>query len=343
MTALTKYAKLEGTGLWAPTGPDQRREVIVSLGEATLVMLDARSSNVLSHWSLAAVERLNPGETPAVYSPDADPGETLELDDPLLIDALETLRAALDPPPGLLQRLRKFAILGAVGVTVALGVIVVPNALVDHTASVVPLAKRVELGEAMLADLSQTGARVCTGALGTGALAALHRRVIDGPGRLVVVDGLTTPSPRVQHMPGRLYVIDSRLIDAAETPEELGGAILVAAARHASDDPLRPLLRHAGSVATFRLLTSGDLPLNALRGHALALLRAPARVPAAEGVIAQFQRAGLSPRAFLLSTTAMDPARDALTPALRALEAGDPATGLISDGQWVSLLNLCAE
>ena len=342
MTALKKYAKLEGMGLWAPTGPDQRREVIVSLGDATLVIMDGRSSLVLSHWSLAAVERLNPGKSPAIYSPDADHAETLELDDPLLIEALETLRAALDPPPGLLARLRRAAIVGAVVVTAALAVFVVPNALAEHTASVVPLAKRTELGEAMLADLSQTGARVCTGGLGTAALAALHRRVIDGPGRLVVVDGLDTPSPRVQHMPGRLYVIDARLLDTAEAPEELAGAILLAVARHAAEDPLRPLLRHAGSVATFRLLTSGELPLESLRGHALALLRAPARGPSAEGASAQFQRAAVSPGAFVAAATALDPARDALAQSLRAVDLAQ-AGPLMSDGQWVSLLNLCAE
>jgi hypothetical protein len=342
MTALKKYAKLEGMGLWAPTGPDQRREVIVSLGDATLVMMDARSSLVLSHWSLAAVERLNPGKMPAIYSPDADHGETLELDDPLLIEALETLRAALDPPPGLLARLRRAALVGAVVVTGALAVFVVPSALVEHTASVVPLAKRTELGEAMLADLSQTGARVCTSGLGTAALAALHRRLIDGPGRLVVVEGLDTPNPRVQHMPGRLYVIDARLLDGAEMPEELAGAILLAVARHATDDPLRALLHHAGSVATFRLLTSGDLPRTALRGHALALLRATPRLPNADGAIAQFQRTGLSPRAFLTATALLDPSREALRADLQALDL-PLSGGLISDGQWVSLLNLCAD
>ncbi|MFN4056756.1 MAG: hypothetical protein ACK4HW_01055 [Roseinatronobacter sp.] len=342
MTALKKYAKLEGLGLWAPTRPDQRREVIVSLGDATLVMMDARSQIVLSHWSLAAVERLNPGKMPAVYSPDADHDETLELDDPLLIEALETLRAALDPPPGLLARLRRAALVGAVAVTAGLAVFVVPSALVEHTTSVVPLAKRTELGEAMLADLSQTGVRVCTGGLGTAALAALYRRVIDGPGRFVVIEGLDTPNPRVQHMPGRLYVIDARLLDTAEAPEELEAAILLAVARHAAEDPLRPLLRYAGSVATFRLLTSGDLPLTAMRGYALALLRATPRGPSAEGAVAQFQRVGLSPRAFLIASTALDPARDALAPSLRALDLPETG-GMISDGQWVSLLNLCAE
>lgn len=343
MTALTKYAKLESMGLWAPSRPEQRREVVVTLGDTTLIVLDARSSSVLSHWSLPAIERLNPGEVPAIYSPDIDRAETLELSDPLFVDALETLRAAFDPPPGLLARLRRAAILGVLAVTVALAVFVVPKALVDHTVAVVPLPKRVELGEAMLADLVQSGAIVCSDGLGTGALAALHRRLIDGPGRIVVIDNLTTPNPRVQQMPGRLYVIDRRLLDSAETPEELGGAILIASARQATENPMRALLRYAGNVATFRLLTSGELPQSALHGHALAQLQATPRVPSPDDVLAEFGRVGLSPRAFLTSTTAMDPARDALAPALRTLDIPDTGTGLINDGQWVSLLNMCSQ
>ena len=341
MTALKKYAKLEGPGLWAGSGPDQRREVIVAFGDATLIIMDSKSEQVLSHWSLPAVERLNPGKRPAIYSPDAENSETLELDDDLLIEALTTLRAALNPPLGLFQRLRRAAIWGAAVAGVALGVFVVPSTLAKHTTSVVPMAKRVELGEAMLTDLSQEGARICQGGLGVNALAALQRRLFDGPGRLVVVDGLEMPNPRVQHMPGRLFVIDARLLDAAESPEELAGAILVAASRTTADEPLRALLRYAGSLATFRLLTSGDLPVRALRGHASALLRAPARLPDADAALAQFTRAGVSPLAFITSPVAMDPARDTLAPALRMGPAISQAAPVLSDGQWVSLLALC--
>lgn len=341
MTALTKYAKLEGSGLWAASGPDHRREVIVAFGDATLIILDSKSEQVLSHWSLPAVERLNPGKRPAIYSPDAEHSETLELDDDLLIEALTELRAALNPPLGLLQRLRRGALWGAAVAGLALGVFVVPSTLAKHTTSVVPSAKRVELGESMLTDLSQEGARICLSGLGANALAALQRRLFDGPGRLVVVDGLDTPGPRVQHMPGRLFVIDARLLSVAESPEELAGAVLVAATRAAIGDPLGDLLRYAGSLATFRLLTSGDLPARALRGHASALLRAPAEVPDADAVLEQFVRTNVSPLAFALSPAAMDPARDALAPALRAAPPVAQAGAVLSDGQWVSLLALC--
>ena len=79
-TALKKYQKLESPGLWREAPELQRREVVVAFGEASLTLSDPRTDSALSHWSLPAVERLNPGETPALYSPGRDALETLELD-----------------------------------------------------------------------------------------------------------------------------------------------------------------------------------------------------------------------------------------------------------------------
>ena len=71
MTALKKYARLEATALWR-AGPDvQRREVIVSIGDATLVISDLKDQ-ALTHWSLAAVDRAKPAlrfSTPTAIRP----------------------------------------------------------------------------------------------------------------------------------------------------------------------------------------------------------------------------------------------------------------------------------
>jgi hypothetical protein len=92
MTALTKYQRLECPGLWRASPEDQRREVEVRFGEATLILIDPKSGSALSHWSLPAVERLNPGEDPPLFTPGTDALESLELTDPDMIDALQTVR-----------------------------------------------------------------------------------------------------------------------------------------------------------------------------------------------------------------------------------------------------------
>ena len=95
MTALKKYQKLESPGLWRDTPQDQRRNVVVSFGAASLILSDPKTDLALSHWSLPALERRNPGALPALYAPGHDASETLELDDADMIAALETVQAAL--------------------------------------------------------------------------------------------------------------------------------------------------------------------------------------------------------------------------------------------------------
>ncbi|MFB0940720.1 MAG: hypothetical protein QMB34_07215, partial [Paracoccaceae bacterium] len=93
MTALTQYSRLEATALWRQTPEAQRREVIVSIGDATLVIANI-NDQALTHWSLAAVVRANPTVSPAVFHPDGDPSETLEFSDDAteMVEAIEKLR-----------------------------------------------------------------------------------------------------------------------------------------------------------------------------------------------------------------------------------------------------------
>ncbi|MDA0961937.1 MAG: hypothetical protein O2898_03345, partial [Proteobacteria bacterium] len=139
MTALKKYQRLEATGLWRPAPGEQRREVIVSVGDATLVITDTKDQP-LAHWSLAAIERQNPGERPAIYSPDGDPGETLELaeGEDQMIRAIEKLRSAIErsrPHPG---RLRLVSVGLSCLAVVALAVFWLPGAMLRHATEVVP-------------------------------------------------------------------------------------------------------------------------------------------------------------------------------------------------------------
>ena len=55
MTALDQFARLECTGLWRENENAQRLEVIVSLGEATIV-INHKLGGALAHWSLPAVD-----------------------------------------------------------------------------------------------------------------------------------------------------------------------------------------------------------------------------------------------------------------------------------------------
>ncbi|NJM84589.1 MAG: hypothetical protein HC844_21050 [Tabrizicola sp.] len=265
MTALKKYQRLECIGLWREAADDQRREVGVRFGEATLILSDPKSDTALSHWSLPAVERSNPGEMPAIYMPGADATETLELSEPEMIAALEAVRGAVDaaiPKPG---RLRGLLFGGATLAILATVVLWLPGALVAHTASVVPEAKRAEIGQRELTDLTRLTGAPCADPLGLQALAALSERIF-GP--------VNTPSLHVMpegfdgalHLPGDVILISRKLIESSSGPEAAAGAALMERLRAKRNDPIVAVLEHAGLASTFRLLTSGDLPDGSLDG-----------------------------------------------------------------------------
>jgi len=340
MTALTKYQRLEGQGLWRADPAEQRRDVVVALGHASLVISDLRSGAVLSHWSLPAVRRLNPSRVPAIYAPGEDAqSETLELDDETLIGALETIRSALVHRPRLRHLRRGLGALAAV-LAVGLGVFWLPGALVNHTAGIVPSAKRAQIGREALEALTATvpGARVCADPAGRQALVTLRSRVLEGSDRVAVVDGL--PGLEAAHLPGRLVVIGRGLLERLDSPEALAGYMMAEILAAEADDPLRALLSHAGTRATFALLTTGELPVEAFANYARLRLAQPMAVPDAAALAARFNALEVPVSAYAVS---LPDTAGALAQAL----ADQPASGtrgtarLLSDGEWITLQGIC--
>ncbi|MEX3316823.1 hypothetical protein [Sulfitobacter sp. PS-8MA] len=335
MTALTKYARIEATGLWRP-GPDaQRREVIVSIGDATLVISDLKDQ-ALTHWSLAAIERANAGQRPALYHPDGDASETLELpdDETEMIEAIEKLRRAINrsrPRPG---RLRWLGVAVSVAVVAALALFWMPGALRDHALKVVPEVKRASLGAALLDRLERVSGPVCETPTGSAALSRLAKRL--EAGRLAVLPDMTRPS---LHLPGRLIVLDRSVLEDHEEPDVAAGYVLTEDVARAAHDPLRDLLDTVGLRETFRLLTTGDIAPEALNSYAETLLTRKTAVPQIEPHLARFAQAELrsTPYAY---------AKDITGENTLPLIEGDPMTGkltapLLSDADWLRLQNIC--
>lgn len=338
MTALKKYQRLECSGLWRETPQDQRREVLVRFGEATLTLSDPKSGEAISHWSLPAILRLNKGEEPPVFAPGLEAAESLELTDPDMIAALDAVRAAVKaaiPRPG---RLRGLVVGGIAASVLALGLFWLPGALVGHTASVVPPAQRAQIGQRVLDDLSRVTGAPCDNQLGLEALARLSDRVfgpVDTPILYVMPDGVEQPL----HLPGDVIILPRRLIEQANGPEAAAGAALVERLRARAADPIVPLLDYAGLRATFQLLTTAALPDDALKGYGEAALRAaPLALPEAQ-LIAAFEAAQIPATPYAL---AVDPDGSVTG----GLAAADPYKGLapsplMPDEYWVALQGIC--
>ena len=337
MTALSKYQRLETFGLWRSTADAQRREVLVSFRDATLILSDSRSELALGHWSLPAIVRLNPGQMPAIFAPGVDGDETLELEDSDMVAALETVQravAAKRPRPGR----GRLGLLAAMFVAVAaLAVFWFPVVLVGHTAEVLPVSKRVQIGRVILGQITPRTGVACAQPAGVAALTRLVDNLL-GPNAGVQVLIMPDVPKASLSLPGGFLVLNRGLLDLEDSPELVAAHILAELLRGQAHDPMLDVLDWAGLRATLALLTTGDLPTVALQGYADRLLVAsPARVlPAA--LLAAFADKGVpaSPYARHLPLTEAAP-----------LLAGDPLAqtpppaALASDADWVRLQGIC--
>ena len=339
MTALRKYQRLESSGLWRESPLDQRREVLVRLGEATLTLSDPRSGEALSHWSLPAIGRIDKGDGPPVFAPGPEASESLELTDPDMIAALDMVQAAVRAANARPGRLRGLALGSSALAILAIAVFWLPGALVSHTASVVPPAQRAELGQRVLDDLVRVTGAPCDNQLGLEALALLAGRVfgpVDTPILYVLPEGVEQPL----HLPGDMIILPRRLIETLNGPEAAAGAALVEGLRARAEDPMLPLLSHAGLSATFQLLTTADLPDSAIAGYGEAALRAaPLALPDSD-LLAAFEAAQIPATPY---AAAVDP-EGRVTGDLAEQDPykGLAPTPLIPDESWVALQGICS-
>lgn len=340
MTALHEYERLEATGLWRADGAAQRREVVVSLGDATLTIADMQD-RVLGHWSLAAIERASAkGDRPAIYHPDGDPNETLELaeGEEQMIDALDRILRAVDrsrPQPGKLRHI--LAGVSAVAI-VGLAVFWLPGALLSYSGKVVPPVKRAEIGTALLDRISRVSGSPCAAPEAKEPLRKLAARIL-GPQRsnalVVLPDGVATTT----HLPGGRILLNRALVEDPEDADVPAGYILAEAVRAAASDPLQDLLEHAGLWASLKLLTTGSLPDSALDSYAEHVMVQPNAPVDPQLLIAAFSAAELrsSPYAYAIDVTGET--------TLALIEADPRATDgsrqVLADGDWIRLQGIC--
>ncbi|MCK0126740.1 hypothetical protein MWU76_20280 [Gelidibacter sp. F2691] len=338
MTALTKYDRLEATALWRPEEGAQRVDVLLSLGDATLTISDMRE-NVLNHWSLPAIQRVNPGERPAVFRPGTDATEELETDDEDMIRALEKVRKLIErrrPHPG---RLRHWVTAGILLSLLALSVFWLPGALRGYTVSVVPDPTRAALGQRIMTRIGRIAGQECQGRDGRTVLTRLARNVTKNAALRVVV--LSSGVQTSKHLPGNITLLNRALIEDFEHPDVVAGFLLAEELRRETTDPLLPLLDHVGLRGTVRLLTTGDLPDTSIDQYAEDILVAPQTELPATALLRRFEKQGVpsSPYAYALDLTGET--------TLELIEA-DPtpvanARDLLSDGDWIRLQGICGE
>jgi hypothetical protein len=339
VTALAKYRKLESRGLWRDLPEAQRREVVVNLGEATLVLSDPKSGAALTHWSLPAVERSNPGTVPALFTPGPDAAETLELDDPVMVAALDTVHRAIVAAQPRQGRLRG-VIFGASAVGIVAGAVFwLPDALVARTAAMLPPATEEAIGDLVAADLTRLTGAPCAAPEGLAILKALSTRIFGAglePEVTVVRDGVTAALA----LPGNRIVVGEPLIALPDGPDVLAGHLVATRVGVDTADPMLPLLHHAGTLATLKLFATGALEPDAVAGYAETLRAAPPVPVSTDLLLVRLKAAGVaaSPYAY-----ALDPSGETTLPLIEADPfAAAPPPPLLSDQDWIALQDICS-
>lgn len=338
MTALPQYVRLEALGIWRETAEAQRREVIVFFGDATLVIADGRAAQPLTHWSLAALERLNPGKSPARYTPAADDGEELEIEDEAMVAAIDKVLGAIQtarPHPG---RLRGWLIGGAAIACLVLVALWAPGAAIRQAVRVMPDAKRAEIGRAILADIGRTTGAQCHSSDGDAALEQLATRLPGDEKILAIMPRGFDKAGRV--LPGNVVAVGRKMLNA-NGPEALAGAVIAAETAATGNDGLAAFMDWAGSRAAFQFLITGDLPRGIVRGYGQIVLSHPAPRASSDELITAFAQAELatSPYAY-----ALDPTGESVLPLIE----GDPYRDrkdivhpMLRDAQWKALKTIC--
>lgn len=339
MTALTDFQRLEAQGSWRAAPDAPLREVIVSVGDATLVLSDPRTDRPLSHWSLPAVVQLNPGVTPAVYAPTpTGEDETVTIDDPLMIEAIARVQGAVASHRAHTGRLRNGLLVLAILAVLGWLVFWLPGALIGHAARIAPPAQARDIGQAILTDLERGSGAVCRRESGQAVLNWLAPQLLGPDAAIRVVPG---PLGGARRLPGEIYVIGSDLLQTAPGPEA-AAAHLVAARLATTDGALRQAaVQHAGLLASIRLMTLGHLPQTAMQGFGAAMLMNPAPRPADADLLAALAERGIPAEPYART---IDPTGQTVLPLIEgdAFRTAPPARPLLTDEQWLALQQICA-
>ena len=339
MTALTDFQRLEAQGSWRSAPDAPLREVIVSVGEATLVLSDPKTDRPLSHWSLPAVVQLNPGAMPAIYAPGIEGAdETVAIDDPLMIQAITRVQGAVASHRAHTGRLRSGLIVLAILAGLGWLVFWLPGALVTHAARIAPPAQARDIGMAILADLEREAGAVCRRDSGQAVLDWLAPQLLGADATIRVVPG---PLGGARRLPGQVYVMGSDLLQTAPGPEA-AAAHLIAAQLATTDESLRQAaVHHAGLLASLRLMTLGCLPEDAVQGFSAAMLRDPAPRPTDADFLLSLAERGIPAEPYART---IDPTGQSVIPLIEGDPFRDapPARPLLTDEQWLALQQICA-
>lgn len=324
MVELEKYVVLEAPGRWRETPDSTSRDVVVTVGERTLILSD-HAERPLAHWALAGVQAVDRRGDATVYAMTRGAGETLEISDPDMIAAIAEITGGRPAAVAPRRRPRLVPWLVAAALVAALAVFG-PGLVRGQAVRMVPPERAQELGELMLLTLMEAGGGLCAAPEGQRALDRVAARVASPVPRVRVLDLGGAP---VAALPGGLVLLDRGLVEAAPATAELAGWIAVGQGRA----PLPELMQAIGPRRSLGYVFTGDIAAPALADAARAAPRPPDAAEAAASA-ALLAAAGIDPAGFVAALLREGlPAPDA---------GGSPSEPLALPGDATAVAATCA-
>ncbi len=326
---LARYRRLEAEGVWRRDRYREHRDVIVSVGKTTITISTPREA-ALTHWSLPAMVRVNPGRMPALYCPEGDASETLELAEESFVDAVEEVLESVRRRRGRPRSVRGLAAVALMIAVPAGAALWLPGAVARHTASLLPDVARASIGMSVLSEMGRMTGPPCDAPSGVRALERLRERLFGAEGAQIAV--LPDALPGTAHLPGGTILVARTLLRGTEAPDALAARVLAEDVRRVREDPLGRLLHVAGTRAVLVLLTRGRLPEDAVARMAESVVATvPPPVPA-DALAERVAAAGVAPGTFPDGAGARTAASAGAAPA---------ALPVLGDGDWIALQGIC--
>ena len=267
MTALDRYTRLEAIGQWREAPNQPPTEVVVSFGDATLVLSDL-NENPLCHWAMAATNRVSLNGSHAIYTPDTEGFETLEIDDAEMVEAISRVSSAESVGRHKTRWLRwvfalfLFAMAG--GITYA-----TPDLLRAQAERMTSPASARKLGMDMFQTLDL---KLCHEARADEAKTLFEARAFpDTDVELLIVQGDLTEYV----FPGNIIVLGSAHLRSFASVEELTAVLWSAMSEKSNSDTINALFSDSSPRELFDYVTSGTLPSERIRTAAQGIMAEP--------------------------------------------------------------------
>ncbi|MEX0841193.1 MAG: M48 family metallopeptidase [Xanthobacteraceae bacterium] len=363
-----------GTGVFFDGATSERQEVAVELAPATL-RIRSQSGDLLAEWSYAEIEQIvSPDAVLRVGPHGVDSLARLEIRDPAFAAALDELATTVDRTGAMQRRGRsKLAVLivAATASFAFLALVALP-ALATRLTPFIPFALERKIGQAADAELrAAIGSDVpglpldCGGGQaereGQAALQSLVNRLAAAAGVTmpVKVGVLRRSEANAIALPGGQIYVFHGLIAAADTPDELAGAIAHEIGHVIQRDGMKAIMEAAGLSFLFGILlgdfVGGGAVVVAARSvlessysreteaaadsYAVAVMNMAGRDADALGrILARVGDMHGSAPEILLE----HPATEDRIAAIHALAAPPTTSPLLTSGEWAALKQICA-